>query len=311
MEAKSQSQAMVFGLTAVLLWSTVATAFKLSLEYLTPLQLVFFASLTSIISLSVWVTYKGYWQEVVSAFKTKPGYYLLMGVLNPFLYYIVLFKAYDLLPAQQAQPLNYTWALTLTILSVPMLGQRLTKIDVLACCLGYTGALIIATGGNLLALDFQSPIGVVLALTSTLLWALYWVYNTRNTDNPVASLLLCFLCGMPFVIMANLYYGDSFTFNWQGLAGAIYVGLFEMGITFVLWLTALKKATHIARISNLIFISPFLSLLFISFILDEPIAPSTFIGLVVIVTAVVIQQKQKTTNKEEENTEKDCAILEK
>ncbi len=78
-----------------------------------------------------------------------------MGLLNPFLYYIVLFKAYDLLPAQQAQPLNYTWALTLTILSVPMLGQRLTKIDSLACCLGYTGALIIATGGNIMTLNFQ------------------------------------------------------------------------------------------------------------------------------------------------------------
>ncbi len=81
---------------------------------------------------------------------------------------------------------------------------------------------------------------------------------------------------MPFVIAANLFFGESFTFNWQGIAGAIYVGLFEMGITFVLWLTALKKATHIARISNLIFISPFLSLLLISFILGEPIAPSTF-----------------------------------
>ncbi|WP_263079095.1 DMT family transporter [Endozoicomonas sp. Mp262] len=295
MEVKSQRQAMLYGLMAVLLWSTVATAFKLSLQHLTPIQLVLFASLTSVLSLGIWVTIKKSWREVVSAFKNKPGYYLLMGLLNPFLYYIVLFKAYDLLPAQQAQPLNYTWALTLTILSVPMLGQRLTKIDSLACCLGYTGALIIATGGNIMTLNFQSPLGVILALTSTLLWALYWIYNTRNNDNPIAGLLLCFLCGMPFVIAANLFFGESFTFNWQGIAGAIYVGLFEMGITFVLWLTALKKATHIARISNLIFISPFLSLLLISFILGEPIAPSTFIGLVIIVTAVVIQQKQKGT----------------
>ena len=41
-----------------------------------------------------------------------------LGFLNPFLYYVVLFKAYDLLPAQEAQPLNYTWAITLAILFV-------------------------------------------------------------------------------------------------------------------------------------------------------------------------------------------------
>ncbi|WP_330926719.1 DMT family transporter [Candidatus Sororendozoicomonas aggregata] len=294
MVKNSQRQAMLFGLSAVLLWSTVATAFKISLNYLTPVQLVLFASITSVITLSLWVSYQQRWHQVVLAFKKKPFYYLLMGLLNPFLYYIVLFKAYDLLPAQQAQPLNYTWALTLTLLAVPLLNQKLTKIDMLACCLGYTGALIIATGGNLMALNFNSPLGVTLALTSTLLWALYWVYNTRNTDDPVVSLLLCFLCSMPLIIFANIYAG-GFSIQWQGIAGAIYVGLFEMGITFVLWLTALKKATHIARISNLIFISPFLSLLFISWVLGESIAPSTFIGLIIIVVAVIVQQQQKTT----------------
>ena len=35
---------------------------------------------------------------------------LLPGLLNPCLYYLVLFKAYELLPAQQAQALNYSWA---------------------------------------------------------------------------------------------------------------------------------------------------------------------------------------------------------
>ena len=33
------------------------------------------------------------------------------GFLNPFLYYIILFKAYSLLPAQEALSLNYTWPL--------------------------------------------------------------------------------------------------------------------------------------------------------------------------------------------------------
>ena len=42
----------------------------------------------------------------------------ILGLVNPFLYYLVLFKAYDLLPAQEAQAINYTWALMLAFLSV-------------------------------------------------------------------------------------------------------------------------------------------------------------------------------------------------
>lgn len=298
MEEKSQSRAIALALAAVVLWSTVATAFKLSLAYQSPLQLVFFASLTSVMVLSLWVSVKKRWGELIQAFGKRPGYYLLLGFINPFLYYLVLFKAYALLPAQQAQALNYTWALALALLSVPLLGQRLSRTDLLACTLGYSGALVIATGGTGLSLQFQSPLGVALALGSTLLWTLYWLYNTRNQDHPVVSLLLCFLCALPFILAGNLYewfyYGQRLALDWPALAGAAYIGLFEMGITFVLWLKALKQATHIARISNLIFMSPFLSLIFIALVLDEPVAPSTLTGLVIIVGAVLLQKRQKS-----------------
>ena len=55
-----------------------------------------------------------------------------LGLINPFLYYLVLFKAYDLLPAQEAQAINYTWALMLAFLSVIFLKQKLTLKDILA-----------------------------------------------------------------------------------------------------------------------------------------------------------------------------------
>ncbi|MGS0726749.1 EamA/RhaT family transporter, partial [Shewanella sp. 0m-11] len=48
---KSSHQAYVFGIGAIFLWSTVATAFKLALAHFTPLQLVFIAVTTSIFAL--------------------------------------------------------------------------------------------------------------------------------------------------------------------------------------------------------------------------------------------------------------------
>ena len=122
----SQRKAILLGLLTVLLWSTVASAFKLSLRYITPVQLLFYASPMSILVLSVILLFREgrinhLWQYSRHQYLQSLG----LGLMNPCLYYLVLFGAYDRLPAQEAQPLNYTWALTLTYLSVPLLGHRL------------------------------------------------------------------------------------------------------------------------------------------------------------------------------------------
>lgn len=76
----------------------------------------------------------------------------------------------------------------------------------------------------------------------------------------------------------------------SGWAAVSYVGLFEMGVTFVLWLSALRLTQNTARISNLIFASPFISLLLLANIIGEEIHPSTLIGLIMIVCGLLIQQ---------------------
>ncbi|GAA5218121.1 DMT family transporter [Corallincola platygyrae] len=283
-------KAVLFALLAVLLWSTVATAFKLTLEHLSPVQLVWLASLVSTLFLAVVVVAKGKLKVLPSLFKTQPLLFLALGAINPFAYYWVLFEAYDRLPAQQAQTLNYTWAITLTLLSVPLLKHRVTRAQWLGAGLGYLGAVVIATQGRLLSLQFDSTLGVILALSSTLLWATYWILNTKQSQDPVASLLVCFLIGTPLCGLLAWSQGDLWPANWQGWLGATYIGLFEMGVTFIVWLTALRLTDSAARVGNLIFLSPFLSLVFVYLFLGETIHPATYIGLSLIVIGVLAQQ---------------------
>jgi drug/metabolite transporter (DMT)-like permease len=75
----------------------------------------------------------------------------------------------------------------------------------------------------------------------------------------------------------------------EGLLGAAYVGTFEMGLTFVLWLKALRLSRTTAQVGNLIFLSPLLSLVLIHFLVGEEIFPSTLVGLVLILAGNVIQ----------------------
>ena len=289
--APSERSALLYGLAAVLLWSTVATAFKLTLQEFSPIQMLLVASLVSVAVLLLICTIKGTLPQLASTFLANPKYFILLGLVNPLGYYLILFKAYDLLPASQAQPLNYSWAITLTLMAAFFLGQKIRKQDWLACALGYLGVLIIATKGDVLALSFDSPLGVGLALLSTLLWASYWILNAKNKSDPILVVLLGFLVSLPFSALLVWYEGLGWeTIGIKGWLAVTYVGLFEMGVTFVLWLTALKRTQNTAKVSNLIFLSPFISLILLSQIIGETIYPSTLIGLVCILLGLVVQQ---------------------
>lgn len=294
---RDQKKAYSYALTTVALWSTVASAFKISLRTLTPAELLFYASIASCLVLFLIILVQGKARQIGALQKKDWLASLKFGFLNPFLYYLILFQAYNLLPAQQAQAINYTWAITLTLLSIPLLGQKISRVDIFAITVSYIGVVIISTRGDVLAFTFESPLGVGLALFSTLIWSFYWIANTRDRREPVIGLFLNFICSIPLIILYILATGGFRPIHLPGLLGAVYVGGFEMGITYVLWLKALKCSTNTARIANLIFISPFLSLVMIHFVVGEEILRSTFVGLIFIVGSLLLQSFSKMSKK--------------
>jgi drug/metabolite transporter (DMT)-like permease len=279
-----------YAFLAVFLWSTVASAFKLTLNYINPVELVFYSSISSTICIYYILIYLKQTHYIFNYIRNNIYKVLLLGFLNPFLYYLILFKAYDLLPAQEAQAINYTWALMLAFLSVPILKQKLTQKDIIAGIICYFGVLVIATKGDILGFNFTNLLGVFYALFSTVVWALYWLFNIKNTSQPVVALFSNFLIGLPLIAIYYFLKNDISTPHVYGILGSIYIGFFEMGITFVLWTNAMNYAKNTASISNIIFLSPFLSLFFISLFLGEEIIVSTIIGLIMIIFGLLFQQ---------------------
>ena len=278
----TERQALIFGLISVLLWSTVATGFKLGLTTMSVLQLLFMGTAVSWL---VFLICAG-WQR---AFKIEPGDRLLVvvfGLINPCIYYLILFSAYDLLPAYIAQPLNYTWAITLSLLAIPLLKQRLTLRSILAICVSYFGVVILLTTGEAVDGAGLNPWGVVLALVSTLFWALYWILNTRSKSAPIALMFWSFTVALPILALATLSTDGMPKLSTDTLIYGLWVGLLEMGITFLTWQRALRLTAHVSRISQLIFFSPFLSLVLIYFVLGEPVGLGAVVGLLVIVLGV-------------------------
>lgn len=286
-----QKKAYLYAVTAVIFWSTVASAFKITLRHLGFIDMLLYASSVSAATLAVILMAQGKAGQLRACTTGEVLRSAFLGLLNPFLYYLILFKSYELLPAQEAQPLNYTWPIMLTVMSAVMLRQRISAASLAAIAVSFTGVLVISTHGDIFGLKFANPAGAVLAVSSSLIWALFWILNVKDRRDEVVKLFLSFFFGSIYTLMAKAALIGEFSFPpAAGLAGAAYIGLFEMGITFLVWLKALSASKTAAQVSNLVYLSPFISLFLISIVVGEKILASTIVGLVLIVSGIIIQQ---------------------
>lgn len=287
---KHQKKAYIYALTATLLWSTIGTAFKLTLRHISFSDLLLIASLTSVVVLFVVLLISGKVALLKNLTRTDYLKAATLGALNPFLYYLVLLKAYDLLLAQEAGTLNYIWPVVLVLLSIPLLKQKIGWMSIIAILISFSGTIIIGTRGRLLELQFGNLPGVLLALASAVFWALFWIFNVRDKKDEVVKLFLNFCFGSLFIFIYVIFTTGLRMPNILGFSGAVYAGVIEMGITFVLWLKALQYSSTTAKVSNLVYLSPFISLIIIRFVVGEQILFSTIIGLVLIVGGITLQQ---------------------
>jgi drug/metabolite transporter (DMT)-like permease len=290
---KDQNKAYIYAGLTILFWATSASAFKIGLQYLDYFQLLFIATITALVFLFLTLIYQKKLKLLKKLSAKDYLHSVVLGFLNPFLYYIVLFIAYSLLPAQVAQPLNFVWPIILVVLSVPILKQKLSIKSMFALLLSFIGVILISSEGNIMNMKFSNPTGIFLALGSSVIWALFWLYNVMDKRDEIVKLFLNFLFATIFITIVTIIFSEMKPISTEGLLSGVYIGLFEMGITFVIWLKALKLTERTDKISNLIYLTPFCSLVFISIILNEKIFITTLFGLTLIVTGIVVQQVKR------------------
>ncbi|PKK90270.1 MAG: hypothetical protein CVV64_09905 [Candidatus Wallbacteria bacterium HGW-Wallbacteria-1] len=317
---------------AIALWSTVASAFKISLRFLSPEFLLVISYTVSMVIFTIISLYT----TGTSFLRGKKPKDILRhcaaGFLNPFLYYLVLFKAYSILPAAIAMSLNYSWPLFLAVALSLFKGKRLTPKDISGLLTGFTGVLIIALSGkNILSgiiftvhsqdshlLDLAETFissdyskGIILALFSALIWALSWILSidasktidpskTIDADTHIreesvseaVTLFWNFLMAAPFMLFLLSGLQLQIFPAAKVVVMAIYVGFAEMGLSFILWLRALSTSNNPAAVANLANFTPFLSIFIISIFTMEKITLLKFAGLAMIICGNIMQTEK-------------------
>jgi drug/metabolite transporter (DMT)-like permease len=291
MDKKNKSY--LYALLAIFFWATVPTAFKFSLNELAILHMLTIASVTSAMVLFFILLAERKLSKLRNSSPKELINSALLGLINPFLYYLILLKAYQLLPAQVAQPLNMIWPIILVFLSVPILKQKIETRSFVALFISFIGVYIISSQGKLFNPGHADIKGVLLATGSSVFWALYFILNVRDKRDESVKLFLNFMFGSLYLIAAIIITGKWPVYaGFKGIALSVYIGLFEMGITFFLWLKALQISVTTDKVSNLVYLAPFLSLIFVHFILHEPVFLTTPAGLLLIVSGIFIQNRK-------------------
>ncbi|MBN2776921.1 MAG: EamA family transporter [Bacteroidales bacterium] len=287
---KQQNKAYLFAIFAVLCWSTVGSAFKLALNEVDFINLLFWSVLVSLTVFTVFVTLRKEWTFVKSQSFKEILSSAVLGFLNPFFYYFILFQAYDVLLAQEALTLNYLWPVVLVLLSIPVLKQKISFLSFVAILISFLGSFVIATGGRIFEFKFTNAYGVALAAGSTVVWALFWLVNVCDNRKESIKLFMNFVFGFVYILIYGIITDTIKSLSLYGVIGVSYVGVFEMGVTFFLWMKALSLSKTTAKVSNLIYFAPFISLFIVNLTIGEEIKTATIVGLILIIGGILMQR---------------------
>jgi drug/metabolite transporter (DMT)-like permease len=286
----NQGKAYVFAGIAIFFWSTVATVFKIALRNIDFVQLLFVATWTSFLVYFLIALFQKKLTAIFNSGLKGLMQSALLGLVNPFIYYLILFKAYSLLPAQVAQPLNMIWPIVLVFLSIPLLKQKIPARSFLALFISFAGVYLVSSQGKPFRFEISEPIGIILAAGSSIIWSFYWIINVRDSRDEVQKLLLSFFFAAIYISILFPLVTDIKSINLTGGLMAVYVGIFEMGITFLLWLKALRLTSTTDKISNLVYLAPFFSLILIHIFVGETIFWTTVTGLCLIIGGILTEK---------------------
>lgn len=288
----------------IMLWAAIPVVSKKAMVDIDNIQLLFYSTVLSTLILGLMVLWEKNW-KVIKSYKSLDYIHMgSLGVLGNYLYYIFLYGALSRTTASEGFIIAYMWPIFVMLLSFVILRESVTISKLVGITISFVGMLIIATNGNVFTMKFANPYGDFLAICGAFIFALYSVLGKKVEYDNTFSVFIYFLTALillvPTIILTSGFVMPK-TDTWIWI---IINGCFVNGISYVFWFKALAYGkTEI--IANLLYLTPFVSLIYISIFLDEKILVSSIIGLIIIITGVVSQYiKGKSKSRIQTNIKK-------
>ena len=288
----NNKKSYLYAAISIFFWASTATLTKLLLAELNTIQIM---CVSSFFAATVLFIINAYNKKLPLIKQYKSPDYIrlfLLGLLGIFSYCLFLYGALSYLPAQVAFIINYLWPVMIVIFAALLLKEKLTLNKIIAIALSFFGIIIVVTEGSFQVFRLSNPLGLLLAFLAAISYGLFSVIVKKH--NYDASISMMFYYASAFTLSALLtffHYGlpPLKTFQFLGL---VFNGVFNSALAFTCWALALQHGeTH--KVANLVFVTPFLSLVYIYLFLNEEISLYSIVGLIIIVIGILLQNKER------------------
>lgn len=285
----------LYAACAILMWSTMSTISKLLLNDIDSFKVLclstFFATITMIIiniCSKKWALIKSY--SIKDYLKMS-----LIGLPGVFLYYAFYYAGTEKLPASQAFIINYLWPIMSIVFASIILKEKLTTRKIIAIVLSFIGVFTVA-GKDIVQFKADSILSIFLCFCAAVCYGLYTAINKKSSYDKQVSMTVAMLTAFIPSLIITLFRGENLIISSVQLPAMIWSGVATMALANLAWVLALSYG-NTAKISNLAYITPFLSLLWTFIVLDEPIELFSILGLCLIVIGIFIQLKDNSSEK--------------
>ncbi len=275
----------------ILFWSGVPAVAKLALGELNNFQLLFFNCIVAVISLSLAVLLQNKQNYLLKY--TKFDYLKMfgMGFLGIYLYYVLLYGSFALVPSGQANMINYLWPTFVVIFSIPVLGDRFNLKTFLAILVSFAGALIVFTRGDFSSFSNEHSFGYLLAAAGAVCYGLFSVLGKKIQYEKYSSMLVYYAASL-ILITPTVYFTSGLVIPTKitTFLAILFMGGIASSLGFVFWFKALDTG-HTHKVANAIYLVPFLALAWVSLLNNETVPLISILGLVLIASGILIQAK--------------------
>lgn len=275
------------GLT-VLIWSTLATVVKLVLKDIPNFQALAISSAFAFVFLLILNIINGSIKEMkhyrIKDCLTMAG----LGFLGLFMYSALYYYGIAELGSQEACILNYLWPMMIVIFACIILKERITVKKIIAMLMSFAGIVVLtlSSGG---ASSGNRLFGIIACVTAAVCYGLFSVLNKKHSLNQNVTMMWIWFTTAVCSLVLSLIFE-----NWQPIAGVQWLGIAWLGIVvnavaYLLWAIALKGASDSAKIANLAYLVPFISIIISWLVLKEQITINAVLALVLIIGGILIQ----------------------
>ena len=277
-----------YAFLTVFIWSTMAAVVKKMLFDIPNLQALSVSSYLAFFFLAIINIKTGAIKKMKQFSAKEYGIMSGLGFVGLFLYSALYYYGLAQLSSQEACILNYLWPIMLVIFSCIILKEQMTVMKAVAMVCSFIGIVILSMG-NSGALGGNRVLGIIACIIAAACYGLFSVLNKKADYDQGISMMVFWLVVAVFAMFSGLA-----TEKWIPISGVQWIGMLWLGIVidavaYLLWALALKESENTAKIANLAFLTPFLSLVVSAVFLKEKIQLRAFVALIFIIGGILLQ----------------------